>query len=567
MADTYQWNTLPTGTTPKDAGLTTYKSSTNEYLYHTYPNGVTVWTLTPINPDRGTITYPKQNTLSQYKSITPQAALTASSNPSGTGVFTNGAGTITQPDWAVFAASRGLPMSDVLKNQSGQPLKLTQTVGPAGKLDTTGTTIWNAFRALTVQDGKTAPKAVELISRWFADVTGNNDVYGIIKTNLTGDPKNITTENTKSLNAILNGVVTVMNNPAVGGNLGNISTGALTVKLKGGAGGGITVVPTPASGNNPALLGQSNASGSTQINAFTTIESELQSWGMDSGPLVNRLKKLVFTTGNHVVSTGQLNDWLKSQPEYEAAFPGLAKYNDTAAKSGQKPINENQYLGLQNSYTQTARNFDLPQGFLTSATIAKLIEGGVSAKEFEDRVMLGYEAAKKADPATKLALKQNYGLSDGDLAAFFLNPKIAENVVTQRMASATIQGYGSNVGLNLNKNQSETLAGMIKTNSPSSSVTGMNNPYSLQSIGTIESAERGAANRVDLTQTQVGANQSTVSTDQLLGAQLPGYAGENQAADQMSVTRAAQERTASFEKGGGYNETAKGVTGLGAART
>jgi hypothetical protein len=561
----YTWQTLPTGTTPQDAGLTNYKSSTNEYLYHTYPNGVTVWTgPIAINPDRPKIVYPKQATLSTYKSITPQNAAKASTNPSGTGVF-GGTGSITQPDWAVFAASKGLPMSDVLKTQSGKPLKLVASVGPTGQLATTGTTLWNSLRALSVENGKTAPKAVELIARWFEDVTGSPQVYGIVKTNLVGDPKNITIDNTKSLNKIMSGVITLMNNPVVGGNLGNLASGALTVKLSGGAGGGITVVPTPASAGNPALYGQSNASAATQTNAFTTIESELQNWGMDSGPLVNRLKKLVFTTGNHIVSTGQLNDWLKAQPEYQAAFPGLAKYNDNAAKTGQKPINENQYLSLQNSYTQTARNFDLPQGFLNSQTISKLIEGGVSAKEFEDRIMMGYEAAKKADPQTKAILQQQYGLSSGDLTAFFLNPKVAESTITQRMASATLQGYAKNVGLDMSQAGGESLAGMIKT--PTSNVTGAQNPYSTLTLQGAEQAVQKAGQDAQLQKSLPGSGMPTVTADQQIGAQVPGYMGMNQQAEQVQVGRAEQARVAPFESGGGYESSTKGVTGIGSART
>ena len=64
-----------------------------------------------------------------------------------------------------------------------------------------------------------------------------------------------------------------------------------------------------------------------------------------------------------------------------------------------------------------------------------------------------------------------------------------------------------------------------------------------------------------------GSGLSTVTTNQLIGSQIAGYAGTNQLAEQVQVARAEQTAAAPFEKGGGFVETAKGVTGLGSART
>jgi hypothetical protein len=53
----------------------------------------------------------------------------------------------------------------------------------------------------------------------------------------------------------------------------------------------------------------------------------------------------------------------------------------------------------------------------------------------------------------------------------------------------------------------------------------------------------------------------------LIGSQVAGFAGTSQPAAQQAVARAEQAKVAPFEKGGGYAEGAKGVTGLGGART
>lgn len=558
---------LPAGTTPQNAGLNDAPPAGKAYRTHTYSDGTVVWAIVPVQTS--SITWPSKTKLGSIDAQTLQTYYANQNNQSGTstGFFNQNQNSLTQPNWGQFAISNGYKVPDFLKNQSGQSLNISPTVNAFGKLGSTGENLWSAIQNLVVDPAtkKTDPAAVELISNWFRSITNNNDVYGLIKSRLTNDKSALDTTSTKNFNAILTGFTNLLKDPASNGNMGNLAPGALTYKAAGGSGSAATVVVTPPTGNTPSLVGQSSASAITQTNALTSIETELQSWGMDSGSLVNRLKKLVFTTGNHIVSTGQLNDWLKSQPEYEAAFPGLSKYNANAAKAGQKPITENAYLGLQNSYTQTARNFDLPQGFLTSQTIAKLIEGGVSAKEFEDRVMLGYEASKKADPQTKAILLQEYGLSSGDLTAFFLNPQVAESTINQRMASATLQGYAKNVGLDLSQAGGENLAGMIKTST--SSVTGAQNPYSTLTLQGAEQAIQKAGQDAQLQKSLPGSGMPTVTTDQQIGAQVPGYMGMNQQVEQIQVGRAEQARVAPFESGGGYDSSTKGVTGIGSART
>ena len=329
--------TLPVGTTPVAAGLGGTPPAGKQYRQHIYPGGQVVWAIVDIGVQD--IRWPASKTITTLKPETPQTLATSQYQASGTstGFFNSSQSSIVQPNWSLLATSNGWKVPDFLAKQSGTQLNITPVISGFGKLGSTGADFWSSIQNLVVDPitKKTDSAAVELVSNWFGTITKSQDVYGLIKSRLLNQSGAVNTTTTTNFNQVLNGVVKLLADPASGGNMGSISPGALTYKPSGGTGSKATVVITPATGNNPSLIGQSTASASTQANAFTNIENELQSWGMDSGSLVNRLKKLVFTTGDHVVSTGQLNDWLKSQPEYEAAFPGLAKYNDTAAKTGQ----------------------------------------------------------------------------------------------------------------------------------------------------------------------------------------------------------------------------------------
>ena len=64
-----------------------------------------------------------------------------------------------------------------------------------------------------------------------------------------------------------------------------------------------------------------------------------------------------------------------------------------------------------------------------------------------------------------------------------------------------------------------------------------------------------------------GVNAPTVDTRTLIGSQIAGFEGTTQPVAQREVQLAEEAKAAPFEKGGGYAESAKGVMGLGSART
>ena len=93
------------------------------------------------------------------------------------------------------------------------------------------------------------------------------------------------------------------------------------------------------------------------------------------------------------------------------------------------------------------------------------------------------------------------------------------------------------------------------------------NPYSQYTMTQAQQDLLSAAKDEPLTGSLPGAGQPTVDTKTLLGANIAGFGGTNQRAAQIQVARAEQAKVAPFEKGGGYEETDRGVTGIGAART
>ena len=138
---------------------------------------------------------------------------------------------------------------------------------------------------------------------------------------------------------------------------------------------------------------------------------------------------------------------LREREEYKTRFPGMAK----RAAAGFNAINETTYLELEDGYRAALIAAKLPATFYdTEADFAELIGGDVSAPEFQRRVNLAYEAAGAADPETLNQLEELYGVDQPQLAAIYLDPTRAKDIVqherefrTAQMSAGVVRALGS----------------------------------------------------------------------------------------------------------------------------
>jgi hypothetical protein len=75
-----------------------------------------------------------------------------------------------------------------------------------------------------------------------------------------------------------------------------------------------------------------------------------------------------------------------------------------------------------------------------------LIEGDVSPSELNERVQQGYRAVADADPAVKEQMKNLYGIGEGELAAYFLDPQRTAPLLTRQAQAANIAARGLEQG-------------------------------------------------------------------------------------------------------------------------
>lgn len=164
------------------------------------------------------------------------------------------------------------------------------------------------------------------------------------------------------------------------------------------------------------------------------------------------------------IGTAEATIRLKQSQPYKDRFYG----NELRLASGRNVINEAEYLDLEDSYSETLKAYGLQDYFGIGVTpterknrqkeIAKVIGADISAVEFKDRVSTAVDRVKMADPATKSAFQQFYGIGESELAKYFLDPTKTLVTLKEKAAAAEIGGAAIGAGLPATMTSAEDLA-------------------------------------------------------------------------------------------------------------
>jgi len=310
-----------------------------------------------------------------------------------------------------------------------------------------------------------------------------------------------------------------------------------------------------ASGDRAARLG---ASVSAMYGAISSADNTLTTWGIDTPEMTRLVDKLATNPQGQMTNPNEILDQIRQTQTYKNAFPGLSDINTSPDKA--QHMTESQYMSYSEQIRNSATQYGAPMP--TQSEIGQLLKGNVSPVEYQQRVTDIFNAVSNADQNTKNILAKEYGINTSDLFSYYANPKNALPTMQRQVAGAQIQDYATRVGLKgIDQTGVSQLADMAKL------AATQGNQQLGYGVGQIQNALLNASRDVGLTKVNPGAAPATISTNQLIGSQLAGFAGTNQIAEQVQVARAEQAAAAPFEKGGGYVETAKGITGLGSART
>ena len=304
--------------------------------------------------------------------------------------------------------------------------------------------------------------------------------------------------------------------------------GYYTPDVGGTAGtGGPSSPPAPPAPPAPAA-----PAFSPNPDARNTIKAVLSTYGLES------LADVLW--GNYTSGLVDINNEqalvysIRDTDQYKTRFAG----NSARMKKGLAELSPSEYIGLEDSYRQVMQSNGLPSGFYDqNDDFSKLIEGDVSPSELQDRVQQGYAVVAQSDPEVKRQMQTLYGVTEGQLAAYFIDPERTAPLLKQQARAAQIAARSLEQG-------GIQLTGQFAENLASRGITEQQARAGFAEVGALG----------ELRQTFAG--ETALSSEQLAGAAF----GLDVAA-QQELERKRRLRTGEFAGGGSFARTTGETSG------
>lgn len=293
--------------------------------------------------------------------------------------------------------------------------------------------------------------------------------------------------------------------------------------------------PTPNATVAPGAAPAPEAPATTTFDgdAFATIKAVLAEYGLES--LAGWAKDSLIEGKSDAEVLLELRD----RPEFKNEYSEI----ELRKAKGLPPLSVAEIINYRKNAAQLMRAAGLPQGFYDGKDdFTKFIAGDVSLSELNDRVQGAREAAYSAPAEVRAALREQYGVDDGGLTAFFLDPDRAQPLIEKQYSAAKIGGASFRTGYATTTAQREQLADL-----------GVTAEQAQQGFGALaESSELF---------TPLNAGEDAIDVDEQLGAAFGGNAAATQKIEKRRSGRRAQ-----FGGGGSLASSQQGVVGLGDTR-
>lgn len=225
---------------------------------------------------------------------------------------------------------------------------------------------------------------------------------------------------------------------------------------------------------------------------------------------------------------------IREQPAYKKRFAG----NAARLKAGLAELDPASYIGLENQFRQTLQSNGLPANFYDQPDdFQAFIEGDVSPSELNERVQQGYRAVADADPEVRRQMQNLYGVSEGQLAAYFLDPKRTAPLLSRQAQAANIAARGFEQG-------GIQLSGQFAEDLARRGISEQQARAGFAEVGGLGELRQTFAGETDLS-----------------GEQLAGAAFGIDVAAQQELERKRRLRTGEFAGGGSFARTTGETSG------
>jgi hypothetical protein len=276
------------------------------------------------------------------------------------------------------------------------------------------------------------------------------------------------------------------------------------------------------------------------MDADEIIKTLLAAYGLDAADVIAKLDAALLEDPTQFDGPGGKQLALIAVRD-TATYKTRFKANEYRVANGYSPKPEEEIIQMEEAYKATLRANSLPKGFYdTQEDLNNFVGRDVSANELNLRITQGYNAVLQAEPGTKAELQRLYGLNDGDIAAFFIDPERfnQSDAIKKAQAAQTASEARRQAGITLTTQQAEALA-----------TEGVTRQEAQQGFAAIGAQQ-------ELFQAGMEGEQAISQQEQIAGT-----FGTNAEARQ-AIARRRRSRQAGFEAGGGFAARQSEQTGL-----
>lgn len=229
------------------------------------------------------------------------------------------------------------------------------------------------------------------------------------------------------------------------------------------------------------------------------------------------------------------------QPDFQARFPAIVNRwkRMQSGEPGLEMITPLQVMEYEKRVRDTADDYGLSSWVSSPEQIARLIDNNVSADEAVERIETAGYAAVTAPKEFREAFFKQFGLTEGNLVGYFLDPDKEEGEIRKSVAQGRLVASAMQNGFANNWNIGERL--LERGVNPESAMSGFAAAALSKGLGS-----------------GIGA---TVSEDAMIDAEF------GDAAAQGQVASVAAQRAGRFNTVGGAVESQQGVTGLASSQS
>lgn len=215
--------------------------------------------------------------------------------------------------------------------------------------------------------------------------------------------------------------------------------------------------PAPGAGRNSGSgRGKKNeATVAKNYSAYELFRDLLESWDLPIGNDIEKIIRQAVTEGITPDQISLIIPDIQETKSWRDRFPGWHRRVD----NGYNQLTVGEYLALEDEYHRIMQENGLPKGFYDDPSdFGSWIANNISPDEISDRVTKASDLVRQVDGTARDLLSKFYGVTAGDLTAYFLDKKRAMPALERQYQAVNVAAFAARAGLQVdNKRRYEDL--------------------------------------------------------------------------------------------------------------